>query len=137
LCHGLFTTRKASPITAPCIRNFNRGDVFKIYGWYCWEVNLVIYILNYIKLTASHSCYNDGFEKEFMNSTKFKTSFKCAGCVAKATPFLNEAIGETNWQVDINSPSKVLTVNTTVDDKKVIDAVEKAGYKAERIPATV
>jgi copper chaperone len=68
-----------------------------------------------------------------MEATKFKTTIKCSGCVAKATPFLNEVVGEANWQVDINSPSKVLIVNAQVDDKKIIEAIEKAGFKAARI----
>jgi copper chaperone CopZ len=53
--------------------------------------------------------------------------------VAKATPFLNEALGEDNWEVDIQNPSKVLTVLGESDKTKVIQAVEKAGYKAEQL----
>jgi len=55
----------------------------------------------------------------------------CSGCVAKVTPFLNEALGEDNWEVDYNNPSKVLTVIGEKDNSKVIQAVGKAGYKAE------
>jgi len=68
-----------------------------------------------------------------METSKFKTNIKCAGCVAKVTPFLNEALGEDNWEVDYNNPSKVLTVVGEKDDAKVIHAVEKAGYKAETL----
>lgn len=53
--------------------------------------------------------------------------------MAKVTPFLNEALGEDNWEVDYNNPSKVLTVVGEKDNTKVIQAVEKAGYKAEAI----
>ena len=70
------------------------------------------------------------FNFEIMETTKFKTTIKCSGCVAKATPFLNEALGEDNWEVDYNNPSKVLTVVGEKDNTKVIQAVEKAGYKA-------
>lgn len=66
-----------------------------------------------------------------METTKFKTTIKCSGCVAKVTPFLNEALGEDNWEVDYNNPAKVLTVVGEKDNTKVIQAVEKAGYKAE------
>ena len=66
-----------------------------------------------------------------MEALKFKTTIKCSGCVAKATPFLNEALGEENWEVDYNNPSKVLTVVGESDKSKIIQAVEKAGYKAE------
>lgn len=70
-----------------------------------------------------------------MENLKFKTTIKCSGCVAKVTPYLNEAIGENNWEVDYNNPGKVLTVSGEKDQKKVIDAVEKAGYKAEPLQA--
>ena len=70
-----------------------------------------------------------------MNTLQFKTNIKCSGCVAKATPFLNEAVGTDNWEVDVQNPSKILTVATDekVDEKTVIQAVEKAGYTAERV----
>jgi len=68
-----------------------------------------------------------------METIKFKTNIKCSGCVAKVTPFLNEALGEDNWEVDYNNPAKVLTVVGEKDYAKVIQAVEKAGYKAETI----
>jgi copper chaperone CopZ len=68
-----------------------------------------------------------------METNKFKTTIKCAGCVAKVTPFLNEALGENNWEVDYNNPAKVLTVKGEKDLSKVIEAVEKAGYKAETL----
>lgn len=68
-----------------------------------------------------------------METIKFKTNIKCSGCVAKATPFLNEAVGEDNWEVDFNNPSKILTVVGEKDQTKIIQAVEKAGYKADVI----
>ncbi len=68
-----------------------------------------------------------------METIKFKTTIKCSGCIAKATPYLNEAFGEDNWEVDITDPSKVLTVLGEQDEAKITAAVEKAGYKAERL----
>jgi copper chaperone len=68
-----------------------------------------------------------------METLKLKTTIKCAGCVANVTPYLNEAVGENNWQVDINNPAKVLTVTGKADSTKVIKAIEKAGYKAEPV----
>lgn len=68
-----------------------------------------------------------------METIKFKTTIKCAGCVANVTPFLNEALGENKWEVDYNNPAKVLTVVGEDDKAKVIQAVEKAGYKAEAL----
>jgi copper chaperone CopZ len=54
--------------------------------------------------------------------------------VAKVTPILNEVIGENRWKVDTANPGKVLTVNTeSLDEATVIQAVEKAGYIAEKL----
>ncbi|HMG93273.1 MAG TPA: cation transporter [Chryseolinea sp.] len=68
-----------------------------------------------------------------MKDTKFKTTIKCSGCVDKVTPFLNEAVGAGNWEVDLNSPMKVLTIHSEVDQSKVTKAMEKAGYRAEEL----
>jgi copper chaperone CopZ len=58
----------------------------------------------------------------------------CSACIAKVTPTLNEILGEANWKVDIQNPKKILTVQTEeLDSRDVIKAVEKAGYKAEKV----
>ena len=66
-----------------------------------------------------------------METIKLKTTIKCSGCVANVTPFLNDAVGENNWNVDYSNPAKILTVVGSTDAKTVINAVEKAGYRAE------
>ena len=53
-------------------------------------------------------------------------------CTA-STPFLNEALGEDNWEVDTNNPLKLLTVIGDHDKKVVVNAIEKAGFKAEEV----
>ncbi len=68
-----------------------------------------------------------------MEAIKFKTDIKCSGCVAKVTPHLNEVLGEDNWEVDIANPSKVLTVVGETNEVKIKAAVQKAGFKAERL----
>lgn len=68
-----------------------------------------------------------------METIKFKTNIKCSGCVATVTPHLNEAVGENNWSVDTNDPSKILSVEGEADEAKVTEAVKKAGYKIEKI----
>jgi copper chaperone CopZ len=68
-----------------------------------------------------------------MENLKFKTNIKCSGCIATVTPHLNESIGEGNWQVDLNDPLKVLTIAVEASEQKVREALEKAGYKAERL----
>jgi copper chaperone len=68
-----------------------------------------------------------------METLKFKTNIKCSGCVAKVTSNLNATAGEGNWEVDLMNPAKVLTVKNAVDVSKIKEAVEKAGYQAEKI----
>jgi copper chaperone len=66
---------------------------------------------------------------------QFKTNMKCGGCEAKATPFLNDALGAGNWQLDTTVPEKRLTVtNPNVTVESVRQTVEKAGFKAEILP---
>jgi len=62
---------------------------------------------------------------------KYKTTIKCAACVAKVTPYLDETAGTGNWQVDILDPQKTLTVQGDTSEKIIQDALQKAGYKAE------
>jgi copper chaperone len=68
-----------------------------------------------------------------METMKFTTTMKCATCVAKATPHLNEAVGKENWTVDTANLSKILTVSGEQDQNRVIQAVEKAGFKAQMV----
>ena len=69
-----------------------------------------------------------------MKTIEVKTNIMCGSCIAKVTPALNEVVGESNWRVDTTNPKKVLTVTTeNLDEQDVIKAVEKAGYKAERL----
>jgi copper chaperone len=70
-----------------------------------------------------------------MDIMKFKTTIKCSGCVSNVTQVLNEVAGQDNWEVDINVPDKILTVTSEqgITEEQVIAAVEKEGYKAERV----
>lgn len=58
----------------------------------------------------------------------------CGSCVAKVTPTLNKVIGQDNWKVDTSHASKILTVTaSSMSESEVIETVEKAGYKSEKI----
>jgi copper chaperone len=66
--------------------------------------------------------------------TKFKTNIKCDGCIAKVTPALNETVGQGNWNVDLQNPNKVLTIqNDSVKTETIEEALKKVGYKMEKI----
>ncbi len=69
-----------------------------------------------------------------MKTIAIKTNINCGSCVTKVTPALNDALGKDNWKVDTQNPNKILTVTAeNIDETEVIEAVEKAGYKAERL----
>jgi copper chaperone CopZ len=97
---------------------------------------------NYMNLTvnsittALYSVSNfTPINKFNMENLKFKTTIKCSGCVAKVTPYLDEAVGKDNWKVDLQNPDRVLTVasETQVNEKDVVKALQDAGYKAEKV----
>lgn len=63
---------------------------------------------------------------------QFKTNINCSSCVAKVTPFLNDAEGICHWEVDTTTKNKVLTVKPEgISQQEVIEAVLKAGFKIE------
>lgn len=65
---------------------------------------------------------------------QFKTNINCSSCVAKVTPFLNDAEGICHWEVDTTNKNKVLTVKPEgISQQEVIEAVKKAGFKIEPI----
>jgi copper chaperone CopZ len=66
-----------------------------------------------------------------MEATKFKTNIKCSACVEKVTPYLNEVVGEGNWEVDLTNPSRTLTTSENENETEINNAIQKAGYKAE------
>ncbi len=69
-----------------------------------------------------------------MKTIQLKTNINCSGCVEKVTQSLNETVGTATWEVDTQNPKKILTVTTdNLDEKEVIKAVEKAGFKAEAL----
>jgi copper chaperone len=68
-----------------------------------------------------------------MKTTKFKTNIKCSACVEKVTPHLNEEVGAANWEVDLTSPQRILTISEEVSEAKIKEALQKAGYNADLI----
>jgi copper chaperone len=70
-----------------------------------------------------------------METLKFKTNIKCGGCIAAVTPYLNQLSDIEKWDVDTQSPDKILTIEGKlgIDDQKVIDTLEGAGYRAEKV----
>jgi copper chaperone len=68
-----------------------------------------------------------------MSELKFKTNINCDSCIKSVKPFLDEAVGEGNWQVDTADEKKILTVTTTEDAEEVVEAVTDAGFKIQKL----
>lgn len=68
-----------------------------------------------------------------MKVLQFKTNINCNNCVRAVTNFLNDVEGVESWQVDIDNPDKILTVEgEEVTVEEVIEAVEDAGFDIEK-----
>lgn len=66
-----------------------------------------------------------------MSTYQFKTTMSCSGCVSKVEKFLNAEKGILKWNVDLNSPDKILSIETTDLSPEMIPPILlKAGYKA-------
>lgn len=69
-----------------------------------------------------------------MNIFKFKTNIKCNGCISQVTPVLDNNENVEKWSVDINSPQKVLTIETNdANPDRIIELVKKTGFTIEQI----
>lgn len=69
-----------------------------------------------------------------MKTLKFKTNIKCGTCVEKVTPALNSDVNIKEWNVDLKSPERILSVSgENVTEKEVESLIKKAGYSAEPI----
>lgn len=67
-----------------------------------------------------------------MQTFKFKTNFKCQGCIDTVQPHLDKIEGVTKWKVINDKTYKILVVETDdkTDKQQIIDAVKEAGYDA-------
>lgn len=69
-----------------------------------------------------------------MTTFKFKTTLSCSGCVSKIEKFLNAEKAIHKWEVDLNSPDKILSIETESLDLELIPSLLlKAGYKASLV----
>jgi len=62
----------------------------------------------------------------------FTSNIACNGCLSKVKPFLDELEGVVKWEVDIENPQKILTVQSNeLSADQIQQAVIKAGYQLE------
>jgi hypothetical protein len=67
-----------------------------------------------------------------MELISYKTNIKNESALQRVTPYLNRAVGSANWQLDLNSPERKLTIFSSgiVNEVQVEDAIHKAGFRA-------
>jgi copper chaperone CopZ len=68
-----------------------------------------------------------------MEAIKFKTNIKCAACVAKVTPALDETVGVGKWEVNLVDPIRTLTVDADANSEEIVKALKEVGYEAEEL----
>ncbi len=68
-----------------------------------------------------------------METRKFKTNAKCGGCVAKIEASLHAAVARDQWDIDLTTPDRVLTITCDLSDDDIVRLVTAAGFKAEKI----
>lgn len=67
-----------------------------------------------------------------MVTYSFKTNINCSGCVAIVTPYLQQIPQVQSWQIDTQSPEKILTVTLSgqaTTAEAVIEKIKAAGYQ--------
>jgi copper chaperone CopZ len=65
-----------------------------------------------------------------MLTRRYRTNLHCGSCVSAVKPFLDSAEGVEDWNVDTDSPDKVLTVRSdTLRPEAVRDLVARAGFQ--------
>ena len=68
-----------------------------------------------------------------MKTSTFKTNAKCGGRVAKIETSLNTAVARNQWNIDLSTPDRILTITSDLSDEEVVRLVTAAGFKAEKI----
>ncbi len=69
-----------------------------------------------------------------MASLKFKTNIRCSGCKAKVANLLNNELAIKSWDIDLNDPDRILTIEgENISEETILELVKKAGYTAVRI----
>lgn len=68
-----------------------------------------------------------------MEERKYRTSAKCNGCVNAIAGKLDEIMGRGDWNIDLTSPDRVLTVKSDVPDEEIVSRVKGLGFKIERL----
>jgi copper chaperone len=64
-----------------------------------------------------------------MKTFEFTSTIKCQACVNTVTPVLNNFPGIQSWNVDLQDPSRKLTIQAEdLDVPKLQEALKAVGY---------
>lgn len=67
-----------------------------------------------------------------MSLLKFETNINCKNCLRAVTPFLNGEARIKRWEVDLEDPGKILSIESeNITIKEIVSLLAKAGYTAE------
>jgi copper chaperone len=78
--------------------------------------------------------YRAKFCDNYVMKYQFKTNIQCKGCVEAVTPYLDANNEIKRWEVDINNPNKILTVETEhLSGEMIRNIIKIAGYSAEQL----
>ncbi|HNW89834.1 MAG TPA: heavy-metal-associated domain-containing protein [Bacteroidales bacterium] len=67
----------------------------------------------------------------------FKTSIHCAGCLKRVKPLLDARDGIQKWEVNLDHPDKILTVESDdLSASEITDIIDNAGFEIELIKST-
>lgn len=69
-----------------------------------------------------------------MDKLKFKSTIKCGGCINTVTPELDKLEAIHQWEVDLQHPDRILTVEgDNLNPNSIVQTLAAVGYKAELI----
>lgn len=69
-----------------------------------------------------------------MNDFIFKTNINCNKCKSAVSFFLDNESRINKWDVDLESPDKVLRIEgENIDSKEIIELINIAGFKIEEL----
>ena len=53
--------------------------------------------------------------------------------MAKIGETLDKVVARDQWNIDLSTPDRVLTITSDLSDDRVIELVKEAGFKAEKL----
>lgn len=69
-----------------------------------------------------------------MKTSNYKTNINCTGCLSKVSPVLNSKKEIEEWEVDLSSSQKILTIKSnTMEEKDLINAITDIGFQIEKL----